>query len=165
MPNSNPKDRTIKLIVQAQELFNSEDSNNDMDKYTSLVDDTGFGNAFGEPNKDFETIVYMNKRICWTIEMDSTEGENQYYSVALSKVIHKPDAGNPNFFTSDPLNVNRGTGKVCGTIARNPNLPNKDDSYSIEFSIGFSKTTPNGGMQTGMLLLTLDPKLKISVRQ
>lgn len=156
-----PKDRTIRLIVEAEQLYNSNGGDENLDKYTSLVDDEGFGNAFGDPNANFETIVFMNKNVCWSIDKASNDGENQYYSVALSKVIHKPNAGNPQFFTKDPLEVNRGTGKVCGTISLNPNLPEKDDSYSIEFSVGFSKRTEQGGIVSGMVIYTLDPKLKI----
>ncbi len=125
MPDFNPKDRTIKVIVQAYKLFNSDMSEEDVDKYTALVEDGGFGNGFGEPNRDFETIVYMNKRICWSIELSNSGGDNTNYSVALDNVFHNPDDGNPNFFTKDPLPVIPGTGQVCGTIARNPNLENK----------------------------------------
>ena len=159
-----PKDRTIRLIVEAEQLYNSDGGDANLDKFSSLVDDEGFGNAFGEPNANFETIVFMNKKGCWSIEKASNEGENQYYSVSLSKVIHKPNADNPQFFTKDPLEVNPGTGTVCGTIAKNPNLPEKDDSYSIEFYVGFRKKTEQGGVVSGMVKFTLDPKLKIRSR-
>jgi hypothetical protein len=161
MPNSKPKDRTIKLIVQANKLDNSNMTAEEIDKYTSLVEDGGLSSPFGAPNKDFETIVYMSKKVCWSIELSDPNGDDKYYNVALSKVIHKPDAGNPNFFTKDPLTVDPKTGEVWGKIAKNPNLDNKDDSYTIEFTIGFSKTE-NGGIQTGMVLIELDPKLRIS---
>lgn len=160
MPTT-PKDRTITLIVQANKLFNSEVKDKDIDKYTSLVEDGGLASGFGDPNKDFETIVFMNKNICWSIEMANIDGEDKNYNVSLSKIIHEPDAGNPNFFTKDELPVNSKTGKICGTITKNPNLPKKDDSYTIEFSIGYSKTE-NGGVQTGIVLIELDPKLRIN---
>ena len=159
------KDRTIRLIVQANKLFNSNVTEQDIDNYTSLEEDGGLGNGFGDPNKDFETIVFMNKKVCWSIEMADPNGDDQHYSVALSKIVHKPNAGNPNFFTSEELKVDSGTGKVCGTIARNPNLPNKDDSYNIEFSVGYYNTTQQGGTQSGIVLVNLDPKLRISTRQ
>ena len=156
MPDFNPKDRTIKVIVQAYKLFNSDMSEEDVDKYTALVEDGGFGNGFGEPNRDFETIVYMNKRICWSIELSNSGGDNTNYSVALDNVFHNPDDGNPNFFTKDPLPVIPGTGQVCGTIARNPNLENKDDSYTISFNIEYN--SKNGST---IVAIDLDPKLKI----
>ena len=157
--------RSIRLIVQANNLFNSNITEKDIDNYTSLVEDGGLGNGFGDPNKDFETIVYMNKNVCWSIEMANINGEDKDYSVSLSKIVHKPNAGNPNFFTTEELPVDSRTGQVCGTIAKNPNLENKDDSYNIEFSVGFSRTTPNGGSQSGIVLVTLDPKLKINIKQ
>ena len=159
------KDRTIKLTVQANKLYNSNITEQDIDNYTSLEEDGGLGNGFGDPNKDFETIVFMNKKVCWSIEMADPNGDDQHYSVSLNKVIHKPNTGNPNFFTSEELEVNERTGKVCGTIARNPNLPNKDDSYTIEFYVGYRNTTSQGGTQSGMVKVDLDPKLKISTRQ
>lgn len=162
MSTNRPTNRTIRLIVQANKLMNSSVTDEDIDNYTSLVVDNGTQNGFGAPNQDFETIVFMNKNICWSIEMANINNEDEHYSVSLSKVIHKPDAGNPNFFTTDPLLVNEATGQVCGTIALNPNLPNKDDSYTIEFAIGYSNRTPQGGVTTGMILIKLDPKLRIS---
>lgn len=155
----NPKDRAIRLIVKANKLFNSNQTDSEIDECTSLMDDTGFGNAFGEPNKDFETIVFMNKKICWSIETADPNGEDRNYSVALTAVVHKPNPGNPQFFTKDPLTVNPGTGKVCGTIAKDPDLPEKDDSYTIEFNIEYN--SPNGST---IMAIDLDPKLQIKKR-
>ena len=164
MAATQPKDRTIRLIVQANKLYNSDVTDQDIDDYTSLVEDDGLGNGFGDPNKDFETIVFMNKNVCWSIEMNDPNGDDQHYSVSLSKVIHKPNAGNPNFFTSESLDVNDKTGKVCGTISRNPILPDMDDSYTIEFYVGYGEKTQQGGQVSGMIKVELDPKLKISTR-
>jgi hypothetical protein len=161
MPDFNPKDRTIRVIVQANKLFNTDLTEDDVDKYTSLEEDGGLTSAFGNPNRDFETIVYMSKRICWSIELNDPSGEDTNYSVSLSSVDHNPDDGNPNFFTQDSLTVNPGTGQVCGTIARNPNLPNKDDSYTIEFNIVYSTQDPP---LSTIKAVFLDPKLKISTR-
>lgn len=161
MPTFQPKDRTIKLIVQANKLYHSGVSEENLDDYTSLVEDGGLSSTYGQPNKDFETIVYMTKNICWSIEMADPNGDDKDYNVSLISVIHKPKTGNPNFFTNDPLLVNSKTGKVCGIIAIDPNLPEKDDSYTIEFGIGYTDPSGSGG---GMLKVDLDPKLRIRTR-
>lgn len=163
MSKNNPHDRSITVVVKAKDLFNypTDITKQVVDDYTSLVEDGGLESRFGDSNKDFETIVFMNKNICWSIETADPNGEDRGYSVELVKVFHNPTPGNPNFFTSDPLNVNQRTGKVCGTISRSPILPDMDDNYTIEFVIGHS-TGPNQG---GMVRIDLDPKLKISAGQ
>lgn len=162
MPNSNPRDRTIRVIVQANKLFNSDLYESDVDNFTSLVEDGGLGNGFGDTNRDFETIVFMNKNICWSIEINDPSGEDKNYSVNLSSVFHNSEQGNPNFFSKEKLDVHPGTGLVCGVISKNPDLTNKDDNYTIEFDITYS--TQNPPLSTIKSVL-LDPKLKISVRQ
>lgn len=157
MPTINPRDRTITVTVRAKELYNESNyppSETQMDANTYLLEDGGKRSGFGDPNKNFETIVFMNKRICWSIDVLDPNGEDRGYSVLLIEVFHNPTAGNPNFFNRNPLPVNRGTGQVCGTIATNPNLPNKDDSYTIKFSIAYGSTTPKE--------YNLDPKLRIN---
>lgn len=156
----NPKNRTIRLIVQAKKLYNNHETETDVDNYTALVEDGGLKSDFGHANKDFETMVFMNKNICWSIEVADPRGEDLHYYASLAKVVHNPDAGNPNFFTAEELYLNPDTMQICGTIARNPNLPNKDDSYTILFYVGHSS-----GNSTTTKLVVLDPKLKISVRQ
>ncbi len=167
MPTIDPSDRSITLIVKASELFNMPNTptKKQMDDCSSLLEDGGLESRFGDSNKDFETIVFMNRQICWSIEAADPNGVDKGYSVGLVKVFHNPTTGNPNFFDNDPLLVNEKTGKVCGTIAKNSTLPEKDDSYTIQFSVGFSRTTPNGGMQSGITLFNLDPKLRISSKQ
>ena len=158
----NPRNRSIRVIVQAKKLFNTDMFESDVNNFTSLVEDDGLGNGFGDSNRDFETIVFMNKQICWSIELSDSSGEDKNYSVCLSSVFHNAEDGNPNFFTKEKLDVNPGTGLVCGLISRNPNLSNKDDNYTIEFDITYS--TQNPPLSTIKSVL-LDPKLKISVRQ
>jgi hypothetical protein len=156
MPTINPRDRSITLTVKAKELFNETNyppREDQMDANTSLLEDGGLESRYGDANKDFETIVFLNKQICWSIAESDPNGVDRGYTVALVEVFHNPTAGNPNFFNRDPLPVNRGTGQVCGNIATNPNLPIKDDSYTIQFTIADSRTTKT---------YNLDPKLKIN---
>jgi hypothetical protein len=54
---------------------------------------------------------------------------------------------------------------IANAISLNPNLPEKDNSYSIEFVVGYRKETEQGGVVSGMVIYTLDPKLKIRTRQ
>lgn len=156
MSTIQPKNRTIRLIVQANKLFNSDITPEEIDQYTSLVDDENLSSTFGQRNEDFETMVFMNYNICWSIEVNDPNGTDKNYRVALNSVIHKPYPGNPQFFTEDPLKVDPATGKVCGTIAIDPNLPEKDDSYTIEFDIEY---VDNVG--STIVSVDLDPKLKI----
>lgn len=164
MANGNPHDRSIRVIVKAKELYESNNPNDEgiMDANTRLVEDGGLESGFGNSNKNFETTVFMNKRICWSIELADPNGEDLHYSVSLSKVFHNPTAGNPNFFNQEELVVNSDTKKVCGTISRSPIISDMDDNYTIEFYVGYSNTTPQGGTQSGMVKLELDPKLRIS---
>jgi len=155
MPTINPRDRDITVIVKAKDLYNETDyppTEAQMDNNTSLLEDGGLGNDFGNPNKNFETIVFMNKRVCWTITLNDPLGVDKGYTIALVEVFHNPTEGNPNFFNTDPLTVNRGTGKVCGTIARSPLLPDMDDSYTIQFTVHDGTTTKT---------YNLDPKLRV----
>ena len=156
MPTINPRDRSIAVTVKAKDLYNEINyppTETQMDSNTYLLEDGGSRSGFGSPNKNFETIVFMNKRICWSIEILDPNGADRGYTVALIEVFHNPTEGNPNFFNTDPLPVNRGTGKVCGTIARSPLLPDMDDSYTIQFTVHDGTTTKT---------YNLDPKLKIS---
>ena len=163
MPEIDPRDRSIALIVKAKELFNLTVPVTKplMDELTSIVEDGGFSSGFGNPNKDFETTVFMNKKVCWSIEADDPNGEDKGYIISLDKVFHNPTPSNPNFFNEDPLNVNRKTGKVCGTIARSPLLPDMDDNYTIQFEIRHDISSH----QSAIKLFNLDPKLKINIKQ
>ena len=144
------KDQTIVVSVQAEQLYGLAPTEANIDKHTALVDGDGFGSEFGDRNKDFETEVFMNKKITWSIQSD-----NDLFTCALVSVTHNPTDGNPQFFNRNPIPV-RKDGTVQGVIARNPNLTNKDDSYTINFTITFSGVT---------LPYPLDPKLRISVSQ
>jgi len=157
MPTINPRDRDITVTVKAKELYNETNyppTETQMDNNTSLIEDGGLGSGYGNANKDFETIVFMNKRICWSIEASDPNGVDRGYTVSLIEVFHNPTpVTNPNFFNSNPLRVNPGTGNVCGTISRSPILPDMDDNYTIQFSIAHGTTTKT---------YNLDPKLRIS---
>ena len=156
MPTINPRDRSITVTVKAKDLYNETNyppTETQMDANTSLLEDGGLGSGYGDPNKNFETIVFMNKRICWSIAVSDPNGVDRGYTVALVEVFHNPTEGNPNFFNSNPLQVNSGTGNVCGTIARSPILPDMDDSYTIQFTVHDGTTTKT---------YNLDPKLKMN---
>lgn len=152
-----PKDRKVTVTVKAKALFDLPypPSETQIDDNTSLSDDEGYTSDYGAKNKDYETIVFMNKEMIWKIEASDKNGVDRGYSVALKNVSHDPVAGNPQFFTSNPLLVGSDK-KVRGTISLNPNLPNKDDSYTINFTITNGSTTID---------IPLDPKLKISTGQ
>lgn len=142
-----PKDRTIVITVEAGQLWAKPPTETNIDNYTALTDDEGFSSEFGEKTKDFLTEVFMAKKITW--EIRST---NPSFTVALLSVTHNPTAGNPQFFNRNPIPV-KNNGKVEGVIARNPNMPNKDDSYTIHFTITFGGVT---------LPYPIDPKLQIN---
>ena len=149
-----PKNRKVTVTVKAKNLFDLPypPSETKIDEFTALTDDEGYSSEYGDKNKDYETLVFMNYEMIWDIELDDKNGTDRGYSVALKSVSHNPTAGNPQFFTSNPLNVGRDK-KVRGTIALNPNLQNPDDSYTINFTISDGTNT---------LDFPLDPKLRIS---
>lgn len=155
--NKTPKNRQVTITVKAKTLFNLPypPTKEQIDDNTALTDDEGYSSTFGNENKDFETLVFMNFDMIWDIKLDDKNGTDRGYSVALKSVSHDPKAGNPQFFTSNPLTVGRDK-KVRGTIAINPHLENPDDSYTINFSISNGPTT---------LDFPLDPKLRISPGQ
>ncbi len=130
MGNSTPKNRRVTLTVKAKDLFtesNYPPTEGQMDDCTALSDDEGYASDYGNANKDYETLVYMNYQMGWDIDASDKNGVDRGYTVALASVSHNPVAGNPQFFTSNPLNV--GTNKkVTGTIANNPNLANNPPS-------------------------------------
>ncbi len=153
VPHLSAKNRTVTITVMAKDLFDADypPSKQVVDDYTALTDDTGFENQFGEPNKNFETIVFMKYMMVWAIKV-SDKKIDKGYEVALISVTHNPTKGNPNFFTKNPLQVGKDK-KVRGIITEDPKLPNKDDSYTIHFSIAHGKDTKP---------FNLDPKLRIS---
>lgn len=155
--NKTPKNRKVTVTVKAKALFDLPypPSETQIDDNTALTDDDGFSSTYGDKNKDYETIVFMNYDMVWDIALSDKNGVDRGYSVALKSVSHNPVTGNPQFFTSNPINVGRDK-KVRGTISLDPNLPNKDDSYTINFTISDGSTT---------LDFPLDPKLKISTGQ
>ena len=150
-PKLSPKNRTVTVTVMSKDLFKADypPSKKIVDDYTALTDDTGFENRFGDPNKNFETIVFMNFEMIWKIKVSNKEIDKDY-KVALISVTHNPVKGNPNFFKEKP--VLKGN-KVKGIINNDPKLRNKDDSYTIHFSIKHGKETRP---------YNLDPKLRIS---
>lgn len=148
------KNRAITITVKTKELYDvlNEPGEQAIDNVTYLVDDEGLESRFGEGNKEYETIVFMGKNITWNIRSFEPLGEDRGYEASLVSVSHNPTDGNPNFFDSDTLTPGK-DGKIQGTISRNPNLKNKDDSYTINFKIihnGKPKPYP------------LDPKLKLN---
>jgi hypothetical protein len=152
--NLTAKSREITLTVKTSNLFNLPypPTKAQIEANTYLIDDEGLESRFGESNKDFETLVYMGKDIVWNIRSFEPFGVDNGYLAALESVSHNPDRGNPNFFEHDPLLVGQ-NGSVCGVIATNPNWPNKDDSYTINFLILHEGKAPK---------FPLDPKLRIN---
>jgi len=150
-----PKNRTITLKVKAKDLFGLRGyppTEGQIDDNTYLIDDEGLESRYGAANKDYLTLVYMDKDITWSIALNDPKGEDLGYGVRLDYVRHTPNPGNPNFFDKEILNVDIDTGKITGRISRDPDLENKDDSYTINFIVENIRTSKE---------FVLDPKLQI----
>ncbi len=148
-----PKDGTINITVKAHQLYPLSPTETNVDEYSYLLDDDGFESRYGVSNKNYETGVYLNKKITWNIEAADKNGADREYDVELVSVTHNSKTGNPNFFDNETL-VPTGNNKkkITGTVVNAPLLPDIDDNYTIHFTISHnSRVNP----------FPLDPKLKI----
>lgn len=152
MPNSqNPRDIDITITVDTETLWNKPYPNTteaDIDACTSLSDGL-LSSPFGSPSKEFESEVYRRKKVTWSIcklYVTSTK-EPELVSV------HQSTQNNTLYFNQNPLNVRR-DGTVQGVVLNLDNLP--DDTYTINIKV------INGNEER---TYSIDPKLKISVRQ
>lgn len=149
------KNRSVAVEVKANELYPLRPNNANVDKCTRLLDDEGFGNKYGDRNLDFTTKVFMHHEMSWTVKLSDSSGKDKGYSVALNYVDHKAIEGNPNFFDSDRLNVKDKI--ISGKISKRPHPIEKEDEYTIHFTITPPMDVNNGEPKT----FPLDPKLKI----
>ncbi|RKE95373.1 hypothetical protein [Ichthyenterobacterium magnum] len=154
--NVGAENKAITIIVKANALFNAKykpiNLENVIDEYVSLVDADGLTSPFGANNKDYLTYVYMKYGITWSIVLNTEKGEDKGYNVHLVDVVHDPKSGNPNFFTKEVLKAND-KNEIYGEITVNPDLKDKEDSYTIHFYIS------KGDEKSA--ILPIDPKLQI----
>ena len=147
-----PKNRHLDVIVKAKELYALPPTERNVDDKTALIDDVGFASGFGEPKKNYQTLVFKDYQMTWDIKVEDKNGRDKDYDVELVSISHNstpPD--NPNFFNENKLEPDGNNKTITGTITNTPNLPDLDDNYTINFNIvyeGVSNSFP------------LDPKLK-----
>ena len=147
-----PKNRHLDVIVKAHELYALPSTKRNVDDKTALIDDEGFASGFGDPKKNYETLVFKDYQVTWDIKVEDKNGQDKGYDVDLVSISHNPKPStNPNFFDHDPLVPDGNKKTITGTIANSPLLPDLEDNYTINFQImyeGVPRSFP------------LDPKLK-----
>lgn len=123
---------TITLNVNASALYALVNpTQSQIDNCCSLSDD----NAGSSPNQkieDFESTVYINNDVKW-----QGETVDSGYSVAITSIVYEPNVNNDvDFFDSPTINGTGGrTGNVTAKVKNDPNLLNKLDVYTINFSV------------------------------
>ena len=155
MSTYKPMNRTINVYVKAKKLFEIGKSATEtqVDTNTALTVNQGNdGQSDWTEHKDYEVTVYMNKSVTWDIKRYSPSGDDKEYEVKLVSVNHIPEQGNPNFFNEEILNVGS-DGNITATITNDPQLANKDDSYTIKFTITYDRKE---------IPFIIDPKLAIN---
>lgn len=140
------------VTVRAHELFNLPPTDANIDALTVLTDDEGYECQYGAKNMDFETIVYHDKDVIWDITTADPNGEDHDYTVALVSVEHKDIPNNAHFFGSGPLFPSE-DGTIKGQILDNPDTPELEDIYNINFTIKHNSITR---------AFPLDPKLRVN---
>lgn len=157
MANPKPiaKDRTVTITVMVKDLYNLRPTEVNVDHYTSLSGDDGFGNEFGDSNHDFETEAFKNFNVIWNIEASAPNGVDADYDLSLDYVEHNPSPANPNFFTEDRLDV-KSNGMIRGKISDDVTDNSRDDNYTIYFTI-----VPPVGVAGGPQTFPIDPKIRI----
>lgn len=146
-----PKDRTISIAVDTDALWAKpypNTSETDIDDCTFISDGT-LSSPYRDPKKNFETEVFRNKKVKWTI---ASQNVSSIY-VRLVSVTHNPPPGNPIYFKKTPLEVGS-DGSVEGKIMDIDNLP--DDNYTIHFNLLKGNDIRH---------YPIDPKLRISTKQ
>lgn len=149
-----PKNRHLDVIVKAQELYSLSPTERNVDDKTALIDDEGFASGFGDPKKNYETLVYKDYQVTWDIKVEDKNGRDKGYDVDLVSITHNQTPGNPNFFNENQLNPGGNKKTITGTITNTPILPDMDDFYTINFQIMY-EGVPH--------YFPLDPKLKANM--
>ena len=131
-----PKNRNLTIIVKADQLFNSRYNNPTerekvVDDCTSLLDDEGLESAYGDNNRNFTTIIYMDYNMIWNIALDDPSGNDKDYRVHLVDITQ--DSAE-SFFTQKVLEPER-DGKIYGKVVDNPSLDHKEEEYTIHFYV------------------------------
>ena len=145
------KDRTIDVVVDvAQLFFIANPTEQQVDEYTALIDDAGFGSPMRSPSKDYEVEVYRGKKVTWSIRKSDPHA---FFILSLMAVYQDPKAGTL-YFNENPLTQGR-DGTISGTVMNLPDIPEPDDVYTIKFRI----TNPIDNTYRDC---TIDPKLKLN---
>ena len=150
-----PKNRHLDVIVKAHELYALPSTKQNLDDKTALIDDEGFESGFGEPKKNYETLVFKDYQVTWDIKVEDKNGRDKGYDVELVSISHNttpPD--NPNFFNENQLKPGGNKKTITGTITKLPHFPDIDDNYTINFNIVYDGV-PH--------YFPLDPKLKANM--
>ena len=139
-----PKAQTIKLTVQANDLYVLDYSPNqtDIDKFC-LLEDVNHSSAnyrIDTPLRHFSSEVYIKHDVMWTSETKYPDGIDKGYSVSIEKIKHEPyekPINSPNFF-KDPeiLGIGSDESKMVTTVVKDDkNLEHDCYVYSIHFRI------------------------------
>ena len=149
-----PRNTKLTVVVEASKLYGLPPTEPNVDLYTALEGDDGFGSDFGDRNKNFETKVFLNYKMSWDIKTSDKNGVDRGYSVGLYSVYHNPVSGNPNFFNSTEILSKNNGNTVEATVVNAPILPGMDENYTIYFWVKYGNGLPT--------YFPLDPKLKIN---
>ncbi|WP_353780000.1 hypothetical protein [Winogradskyella sp. 3972H.M.0a.05] len=152
-----PKNRNLTIIVKANQLFNSHYQNPTerdkvIDNCTSLLDDEGLESAYGDNNRNFTTIIYMDYNMIWEIALADPSGKDKDYKVHLVDITQ--DSAE-SFFTQKVLRPER-DGNIYGKVVDKINLDGKEEDYTIHFYVSKGRESSP--------VLPIDPKLQIRKR-
>ena len=151
------KNRAVDVYVDAKQLFvlGEGATEEQIDKLTALASnelvDGQYVSSSWTSHKEYELHVYLNHTMQWIILPMHGRGEDNGYEVKLLSVHHEPEGGNPNYFTTEDLNVGS-DGTITATVSNN-SVPGKDYIYTIKFSITHDGVTNR---------YSIDPKLAIN---
>ena len=152
MTTKTPKDADITITVKAKDLFPMPLSEQNVDNNTYLLDDEGFESRYGVSNKNYQTGVYLNKKITWNIKVADKNGDDKDYDVELVEIIHNPGDNNPDFFNGIIPKPGNNKKKISATIINEPSTSDLMDNYTIYFKIIHGENWNT---------FPLDPKLKM----
>lgn len=150
-----PKNRTIKLIVKASELYGDPPIDMFIDPNTALIDDEGFGSTFGQNNRNFKTEVELGSKVTWTIETAEPKGADKNYDVILSAITPKPNSKTQNLFGKPELKPGKNKKQIEGTVVFGSLTGDSEEEvYNIYFGISNNKGKSYD-------YFPLDPKLQM----
>jgi len=144
--NNNPPPTTgkpvvITLTVEASVLYAAVDPTQSfVDSKCKLTDDNG-GNS--SDVNTFQSNVYLNNNVRWVGALNSPQGVDKGYAIAIDSIVHEatpqsdPTApSNENFFNSGTIPGGGGrSSNVNAVVNNNTQLVNQLDVYTINFSV------------------------------